>query len=51
MFYIPVIYSAATGANICRLRKAAGLSVKDLQDVFGFGMSIPVKNYTLFGVL
>jgi len=25
-----------TGQNICRLRKQAGLSVKDLQDVFGF---------------
>ena len=26
----------ATGQNIVRLRKAAGLSVKDLQDIFGF---------------
>ena len=33
---IPVIDMAATGMNIERLRKAAGLSVKDVQDVFGF---------------
>ena len=37
MFDIPVINPIATGANIYRLRKTAGLSVKDLQDVFGFG--------------
>ena len=27
----------ATGKNIERLRKNAGISVRDLQDVFGFG--------------
>lgn len=27
---------AATGMNITRLRKSAGLSVRDLADVFGF---------------
>ncbi|MBR4965292.1 MAG: helix-turn-helix transcriptional regulator [Lachnospiraceae bacterium] len=27
---------AGTGQNIVTLRKAAGVSVKDLQDVFGF---------------
>ena len=27
----------ATGKNIEMLRKAAGISVRDLQDVFGFG--------------
>ncbi len=32
----PVIDMAATGQNIVRLRKRAGLTVKDLQDVFGF---------------
>ncbi|MBP3351898.1 MAG: helix-turn-helix transcriptional regulator [Lachnospiraceae bacterium] len=26
-----------TGQNINRLRKAAGISVKELQDIFGFG--------------
>ena len=33
---IPVIDMIATGINITRLRINAGLSVKDLQDVFGF---------------
>ena len=32
----PVIDLEATGANIIRLRKARGLSVRDLQDWFGF---------------
>ena len=33
---IPVIDMAATGMNITRLRVNAGLTVKDLQDIFGF---------------
>ena len=33
---IPVIDMTATGLNITRLRANAGLTVKDLQDVFGF---------------
>ena len=33
---IPTIDLARTGANIVNLRKAAGLSVHDLQMVFGF---------------
>lgn len=32
----PVIDMAATGQNIVSLRKRAGLTVKDLQDIFGF---------------
>ncbi len=32
----PIIDPAKTGANIVKLRKAAGLSVHDLQMVFGF---------------
>ena len=32
----PTINLALTGANIIRLRKAAGLSVHDLQIAFGF---------------
>ena len=36
MCKIPVIDLSATGQNIARLRIAAGLSVKDLQDIFGF---------------
>ena len=33
---IPVIDLTATGINITRLRLSAGLTVKDLQDIFGF---------------
>ena len=40
MTTIPVIDLARTGANIVNLRKAAGLSVHDLQVVFGFN-SLP----------
>ena len=33
---IPTINMAATGKNINKLRKRAGISVKQLQDVLGF---------------
>ncbi len=33
---IPVIDMTATGVNITRMRIRAGLTVKDVQDVFGF---------------
>ena len=33
---LPLIDMTATGINITRMRIAAGLSVKDVQDVFGF---------------
>ena len=33
---IPIIDMARTGQNINRLRKNAGVTVKELQDVFGF---------------
>lgn len=36
MCRIPIIDLPRTGANIERLRKAAGLSVRDLQEAFGF---------------
>lgn len=36
MFTIPTINMVATGRNITRLRETAGLSVRDLQEVFGF---------------
>ena len=36
MANMPVIDMVRTGQNIGRLRKQAELSVKDLQDVFGF---------------
>lgn len=37
MFNIPTVDLIETGKNITQLRKAAGLSVKDLQEIFGFG--------------
>ncbi len=36
MFNMPIIDMAATGKNIARLRENAGLTVKDLADIFGF---------------
>ena len=33
---IPIFDMVKTGQNIMNLRVAAGLSVKDLQDIFGF---------------
>lgn len=36
MNMIPTINMVATGRNVTRLREKAGLTVKDLQDVFGF---------------
>lgn len=37
MFNTPVINIKATGENIVKLRKEKGLSVKDIQEVCGFG--------------
>ncbi len=36
MFEIPFVDTVATGQNIDRLRIAAGMSVKDMQMIFGF---------------
>lgn len=36
MICIPTINLVRTGENIVRLRQQNGLSVKDLQDIFGF---------------
>ena len=33
---LPVIDLTATGTNIMRLRINAGMTVKDIQDIFGF---------------
>lgn len=33
---LPIINMEETGSNIVRLRENAGLSVRDLQDIFGF---------------
>jgi len=37
MCAMPIIDMKKTGQNIIVLRKKAGLSVRDLQDAFGFG--------------
>ena len=37
MCTIPIINMTKTGQNIVFLRQRAGLSVRDLQDTFGFG--------------
>lgn len=36
MMMIPAIDMVATGRNIMKLRKAAGLSVREIQNIFGF---------------
>ena len=36
MITMPAIDMVATGRNIMRLREEAGLTVRDLQDIFGF---------------
>lgn len=36
MFTLPAIDTIGTGMRIMDLRKKAGLSVKDLQNIFGF---------------
>ena len=36
MHIIPVIDMTATGIYITRLRKNAGMTVRDLQEIFGF---------------
>ena len=36
MLNFPTIDMVKTGQNIARLRKQSGLSVRDLQDLFGF---------------
>ena len=36
MIIMPTINMTATGQNITKLRKDAGLTVKDLADIFGF---------------
>ena len=36
MGILPSIDMAATGTNIIRMRKRAGMTVQDLQNIFGF---------------
>ena len=44
MFTMPAIDMVATGRNIARLRGAAGLVVRDLQDIFGFVPRTPIED-------
>lgn len=37
MIVFPTIDLVATGKNIIKLREESGLSVRDLQNIFGFG--------------
>ena len=41
----PVIDMTATGINIVRMRQNAGLTVKDLQDIFGFSTPQAIYNW------
>ena len=41
----PVIDRAATGRNIVRLRRERGLSVRDVQDYFGFYEPQPIYQW------
>ena len=41
---MPTIDMTATGKNITRMMKAAGMTVKDLQEIFGF--ATPQAIYT-----
>ena len=63
MLNIPTVDLIKTGENITKLRKEAGLSVKDLQEIFGFatpqaiykwqqGMTLPtVDNLVILSVI
>ena len=63
MLNIPTVDLIKTGENIMKLRKEAGLSVKDLQEIFGFatpqaiykwqqGMALPtVDNLVILSVI
>lgn len=48
MVNLPVIDMIGTGQNIERLRKQAGLSVRDLQDVFGFATPQAIYKWQRF---
>ena len=48
---LPVIDIAATGENILRLRKTAGLTVRDLQEMFGFATPQAIYKWQSGGAL
>lgn len=40
---MPTIDMTATGKNITRMMKAAGMTVKDLQEIFGFATPVDYR--------
>lgn len=42
---VPVINLTETGKNIKKLRKAAGISVSDIQDVMGFNTPVAIYKW------
>ena len=51
MVNLPTIDMTGTGQNINRLRKQAGLSVRDLQDIFGFATPQAIYKWQQGGAL
>ena len=45
MVRVPVIDMTATGINITRMRIRAGLTVRDIQDIFGFSTPQAIYNW------
>ena len=50
MVPIPTVNLALTGANIVSLRKAAGLTVRDLQAAFGFNSPQAIYKLSLIHI-
>ena len=50
MFTMPTIDMVATGRNIMRLREVAGLTVRDLQDIFGFATPQAIYKLSLIHI-
>ena len=48
---MPIVNLAMTGANIRAIRKQRGLSVKDLQDIFGFATPQAIYKWQQGGTL
>lgn len=48
---IPAINMIATGQKITDLRVAAGMSVRDLQDVFGFATPQAIYKLRIYGFI
>ena len=51
MVNLPTINMIRTGQNIHRLRKQAGLTVRNLQDIFGFATPQAIYKWQQVGAL